>query len=235
MTVTTSPSATTLSGAEALDRLLVDRWSCRAFEDTPLPRATIAEIIASAARTPSWCNTQPWQLHVLSGASTTSLRAALREAVTSGGAPEPDIDFPASYEGEFAERRRRAGWQLYEAVGVAKGDREASAREMLKNFNFFGAPHVAIVTTARDLGPYGAVDCGLFIQSFLLAAQARGVGCIPQAALATQSPTIREFLSLPDDRQVLVGISFGIPDLQHPVNGYRTERRPADDVATWLD
>ena len=217
-----------------LDRLVAERWSCRAFLPDPVPRAEIEKVLDIARRTPSWCNTQPWHLHIASGEATGALRSAIGSAIAAGPQENPDIPFPEAYEGDYAERRRTSGWQLYESLGIAKGDRVASGRQMMRNFDFFDAPHVAIVTTERALGAYGAVDCGLFVQSFLLAAHACGIGAIPQAALATQAPVIREHLGLPETRQVLIGISFGYPDADHPVNGYRTERQGLADVATFL-
>ena len=56
--------------------------------------------------------------------------------------------------------------------------------QALENFRLFGAPHVLIVTSERDLGVYGAVDCGLYGGSLLLAAQSLGIATIAQAALA---------------------------------------------------
>ena len=217
-----------------LDRMVSERWSCRAFVPEPVPRAEIEKVLDIALRTPSWCNTQPWHLHITSGAATTALRTAIGAALAGGPQENPDIAFPQSYAGDYAERRRTSGRQLYESLGIEKGDRVASARQMMRNFDFFDAPHVAVVTTERALGAYGAVDCGLFVQSFLLAAHARGIGAIPQAALATQAPVIREHLGLPESRQVLIGISFGYPDAGHPVNGYRTHRRSTAEVATFV-
>src|SRR5690606_1741306 len=168
------------SDAEVLDRLLADRFSCRGFTDEAVDEDVIVAILESAARTPSWCNVQPWQVDVVSGEAVERLRAELMADPTLGS----DYPFPPGYEGEYAERRREVGWQLYRAVGVERGDRDASAREMLRNFEFFGAPHVAIITAPEPLGTYAAIDCGLFVQSFLLAAQARGVATVAQAALA---------------------------------------------------
>lgn len=158
-----------------LQDLLSGRWSCRAFRPDPVPRDVVRGILDVARLTPSWCNTQPWHADVISGAALERFRGGLL-ADTAGG--QSDLPFPAGYHGVYAERRRECGWQLYESVGVQRGDRAASAREMLRNFHLFGAPHVAIITTERDLGVYGAVDCGLFVQTFLLAAQAAGVAAI---------------------------------------------------------
>src|SRR5690606_33820050 len=130
----------------------------------------------------------------------------------------------------YAERRREVGWQLYRAVGVERGDRDASAREMLRNFEFFGAPHVAIVTAPEPLGTYAAIDCGLFVQSFLLAAHARGVATVAPAALAQKSDVLRRWLDLPSDRLVVCGIAFGHADPDHPASSVRAGRASLDEL-----
>jgi len=145
----------------------------------------------------------------------------------------PDLDWPKDYPGVYGDRRRTCGWQLYGAVGVEKGDRAASARQMMENYRFFGAPHVAILTTPIELGAYGALDTGGFITAFTLAAQAEGVGTIAQAAIAAYAPFVREFLDLPTNRLVLCAISFGYADDDHPANGFRTERADPSDVIEW--
>lgn len=223
------------SQSSALADLMYHRWSCRGFLPDTVPREVIEQVVDIARRTPSWCNTQPWHLHVTSGAATERFRAGLAQSWAEDPRLHTDFEFPSTYEGEFLERRRASGWQLYEALGVAKGDRAASAREMFRNFELFGAPHVAIVTAPASLGVYGAVDCGLFVQSFLLAAQSLGVAAVPQAALASHSHFIRDHLDLPADRRVLLGISFGYPDPAHPANSYRTPRRAVADVVTWAE
>lgn len=224
---------TPLAGdAAALKRLLDERWSCRGYTDEQVPRATIEQLLTIAGRTPSWCNTQPWHVTVTSGAATPRLAKALLASYSGAGT---DFDFPATYDGVFLQRRRESGWQLYDAVGIEKGDREASGREMLKNFEFFGAPHVAILTTEADLGVYGAIDCGLYVETFLLAAQALGLGAIPQAALAARSPFLREWFGLPESRRVVCAISFGFADPEHATATYRTSRVSIAESATFVD
>lgn len=223
------------SQAGALADLISQRWSCRGFKPESVPRDVIESIVDVARRTPSWCNTQPWHVHITSGAATDRFRTDLTASWADDPQLHSDFPFPESYEGAYLDRRRASGWQLYEALGVAKGDRSASGREMLRNFELFGAPHAAIVTTPESLGVYGAVDCGLFVQSFLLAAHSHGVAAVPQAALASHSHFVREHFDMPADRRVLLGISFGYPDLDHPANSYRTPRRSTDDVVTWAE
>ena len=148
----------------------------------------------------------------------------------AGAKSAPDFPWPGVYQA----RRRESGFQLYDAVGIAKGDKAAAARQALENYNFFGAPLVAIITTTEPLGVYGAVDCGVYVGNFMLAALALGVGSIAQAALARRSDVVREHLKLADDRRVVCGISFGYPKHDHIINSYRTSRAPLSEAVTFV-
>lgn len=223
-----------LDAAQTLKQLLTQRHSCRAFLADALPQETIADMLRLAQRTASWCNTQPWRVFVASGDSTRRLRDALRAAVAIGRA-KSDMQFPPTYEGVHLERRRASGLQLYAAAGVTIGDREASARQSLRNFEFFDAPHVLVLATPRYLGTYGAVDCGGWLATLLLAAEALGIAAIPQAALATQSEVLRAHFSIPHNLDIVCGVSFGKEDKTSPLNAYRTARADLHQVCEWFN
>jgi nitroreductase len=222
------------SRAAVFAELLAERHSCRGFRAEPVPRETIASILGLAQRTASWCNAQPWQLHVLSASATERLRDELVEYARAN-APKPDFDFPAAYEGVYLERRRECGLQLYQSVGVARGDKQAAERQWLDNYRLFGAPHVAIVSSHAPLGTYAAVDCGAYVQNFMLAAWSLGVASIAQAAQAAVAGFWRDRLALPPDRKVVCGIAFGYEDPAHPANAFRTSRAAVDQAVQWVD
>jgi nitroreductase len=217
---------------QSLNTLFDARHSCRAFRPEPVPRAVIEDILRTAQKVPSWCNAQPWKVTVCSGAEADRLRAALLKAAEGGG-HSPDLPFPDGYSAEYQQRRRDCGWALYEAVGVQKGDRAGSARQMMENYRLFGAPHCAILSSPAELGSYGAMDCGGFVAAFTLAARAAGVASIPQAAVASFAPLLHELLEIPDDRIILCAISFGYGDEDHPANSFRTSRAALEDFADW--
>jgi nitroreductase len=219
---------------DAFDRLLAERFSCRGYRPDPVPRATIDEILRLAQRTASWCNSQPWQVVVNGAAATERLRAALM-ALPPGEAATFDIEPPADYRGVYKERRRACGLQLYDSVGIARGDRVASGRQARENFAFFGAPHVAIVTTEALLGTYGVLDCGAYVHNFMIAARSLGVASIAQAAVAARSAFLHDWFEIGSDRRVVCGIAFGFEDAAQPVNGFRTPRAEAVDAARWVD
>jgi len=221
-----------MSAIDALEDLLARRHSCRAYLPVAVDEAIVARIVTAAGRVPSWCNAQPWHVTVTRAAETDHLRGALLDHAATG-AHAPDIPFPDAYRGVYKARRATCGWALYGALGIERGDRAGSAQQMMENFRFFGAPHLALITTEAELGPYGVLDCGAFVTAFTLAAEALGIASIPQAALASHSGFLRDWFDLPDTRQVVCGISFGYRDDGHPANAFRTERAALDDILDW--
>ena len=213
--------------------LLQRRASCRGFLATPVAAETMQRILETAQLTPSWNNVQPWQVILTQPPATERVRQALMAAGT--GDQGFDIAPPTGYQGVYLERRRACGWGLYAAVGVAKGDRAASARQAGENFRLFGAPHLALVTHDKQLGTYGTLDCGAWVNNFMLAAACHGVATIAQAAVASCSPLLRRLLDVPSDQQIVCGISIGYADPDHPANQFRTGRAPLREVVRWVD
>jgi nitroreductase len=218
-----------------LEELLGERYSCRAFLADPVPRPIIDRILTAAQRTASWCNSQPWQIVIASGEAKERFRKLIYAEAASGAGDDHDFTPPREYLGVYQERRRESGFQLYNTLGIVRGDKAAYGRQALENYNFFGAPHVAVIHTDEPLGIYGAIDCGAYVGNFMLAAQALGLGTIPQAALARHSGLIRRHFGLDDTRRVVCGISFGYPDRDHKINSYRTSRASIADTATFVD
>jgi nitroreductase len=225
-------AAATASGA--FESLLQERYSCRAFLPRQVETATITRMLEIAQRTPSWCNSQPWKVVITRGAATDRFRNAICDHAATHER-EPDFAFPREYRGVYLERRRECGFQLYDSVGIKRGDREASARQGMENYRLFGAPHAMIVTTDEALGVYGVLDCGAWVNNFMLAARSLGVASIAQAALGAHPKFTRSYFGLPEDRLVVCGMSFGYEDGAHPVNRFRTSRAAVDDVVTWVD
>jgi nitroreductase len=195
--------------------------------------AEIERLLEMAQRAPSWSNIQPWEVTVVTGARLERLRADLVEYAKDAEV-RPDLPFPGKYGGIYQERRRECGWQLYDAVGVAKGDRAASMAQAMENFRFFGAPAMALITVEGDLGPYAVLDCGVYVGYFLLAAQSLGLGAIAQASVAGHADFFRRELDVPPNRQVLAGVSFGYPDPSHATATFRTSRANTADVASFV-
>ena len=217
------------------EQIVSERYSCRRYLPKPVAMQTIRRILAVAQQTPSWCNCQPWQVVLVSGEAIEKFRKELYAHAAQASSIKPDFAFPLRYEGIYRERRKVCGVQLYQALGIGRENKASAAQQSLENFRFFGAPHVALITTEEDLGVYGAVDCGLYVANFMLAAQNLGVASIAQAALASYPDFIRNYFGLLPNRKFVCGISFGYADAVQPINGYRTERSPVGEAVTFVE
>jgi len=215
-------------------QLLNARYSCRAFKKDEVPKETLKNIVSAAQKVPSWCNSQPWGLAICSPFRTSYLSERLIK-VAQKGLQEPEIEFPKSYTGVYKERRSECGWKLYDAVGIKRGDRQGSLEQMMENFRFFGAPQVAIVTTPKELGAYGMLDCGSFISAFMLAARSLGIDSIAQASIAGVSSEVRKVIDIDLEQNIVCAISIGFADENHPANSFRTGRVNPEKVISWID
>ncbi|MFF5521687.1 SDR family NAD(P)-dependent oxidoreductase [Streptomyces coeruleorubidus] len=171
--------------------------------------------------------TQPWTVHVVSGAARDALAKELLRAEEEG---RTSRDFTDGYgEGLYLERSQALGASVYRARGVERSDRDGRRAVVRENLEFYGAPHAAFLfMPALGDGVRTAGDIGMYAQNFLLSLAARGLAGIPQTVLGVSADTVREFLGVPAELKLLFGISFGMADPVAPVNTLRTERVPLE-------
>ena len=105
-----------------LEELLGERYSVRAFLPEPVPRETIEHVLKVSQRTASWCNSQPWQVLIASGEAKERFRKAIYAEAASGAKDDHDFTPPREYLGVYLERRRESGFQLYNTLGIPRGD-----------------------------------------------------------------------------------------------------------------
>ena len=72
---------------------------------------------------------------------------------------------------------------------------------------------------------------GLFAQSIMLTAHAHGLGTVPQAFLTDYAAEVKQFLGISEARRMVLGISIGYPDMESPVNKFRTDRVETGKIA----
>jgi len=219
-----------MSEVSSFAELMEQRWSCRAFRAEPVADDVLREVFATAQRTASWCNTQSWEVHLLSGDALAWFGKELHDHVVEHPDPAPDIPLPAEYRGIYADRRREAGVAMYRVLGIERHDTAGRVEQAMLNYLFFGAPHAVVITTDAIHGTYGAVDCGGYVANLMNAALDHGLGSVALGSIGMQAGKVRELLDLPADRLVVCGLAFGLPAEEHPVNGYRTSRAALDEL-----
>ena len=208
------------------------RKSIRAFLPKPVPREVLEEVLEMATRSPSWANTQPWEVTVIGGRVMEQVKEALVKAAMSGASPNPELPYPAFGE-LYVSRSRDVGRRLYEALGISREDREKRLEWAVQAPKFFDAPNGFIFYLDEELGPWSLLDLGLFSQSIMLAAVNLGLGTCSLAAAVAHPQVLREILDIPEKKKIIYGMAIGYPDWQHPVNKVETQREPTANFARW--
>lgn len=212
------------------------RQSRRAFLDTPIDRTKIEELLALSSRAPSGSNVQPWRVYVVMGDKLEELKKRALETVAKGidlEAAEFEI-YPSGMSDEHNARRMRNAQEMFGAAGIARDDKMGRMMQMAANFRFFDAPVGLFFTIDRNLGPAQMSHLGMFIQTFMLAAQAEGIDSCPQEAWAIVHDLVRPWLGVPDGEMLYCGMALGHHDPDAAINSFRTDRIPVEQFTTFI-
>lgn len=211
------------------------RQCVRAFKPDPVSRETVVAILESASRTPSWANSQPWQVYVAGGETLERLRAAFLEQTSRGVPGDPDLPTPKEWPAAVQQRISAMIAGRMAALGESPGDRAARQAFLENNRRFFGAPAVVYLCLERSLTPWSIFDVGMMAQSVMLAAIDRGVDSAPAVNLVIYPALIRAALGIPDELMILMGVALGYRDAEDPGINYRSSRRPLGESVTLID
>jgi len=222
-----------------VDAAIVSRHSMRAFLPTPVPRATIEEILQVAARAPSGTNTQPWQVHVLTGAAKERLSARIQSTYDDpeelATHSEEYAYYPREWKSPFIDRRRKVGWDLYGLLGIAKTDKARMHDQHGRNYAFFDAPVGLIFSIDRVMQQGSWLDYGMFLQNLMIAARGRGLHTCPQAAFTQFHRLIAEELQFAPEQMLVCGMALGHADPAAVENSLVTERVPVAQFARFIE
>ena len=209
---------------------LESRYTCRAYKAEALSRQTLEEIIKAALHTPSWANSQPWEVFVAAGDVLDSLRESCLERFRSGAAPAPDLARPEKWPPAIDERIHALGAARFESLGIERNDKAARRAMQENNNRFFGAPAVAYLCMDRTLSAWSIHDLGMLAQSIMLAAAERGVASAIAYNLVIYPDLVRAALEIPEELFVIIGIALGYEDAESNQNRFRSQRRSLEDT-----
>jgi len=224
---------------EVVDHAIATRQSMRAFLPTPIPRATIEQILAVSSRAPSGTNVQPWKVTVLTGAAkerlSNSILAVYNDPEQRKQHTEEYAYYPRNWIDPYLARRRKIGWDLYGLLGIGREDKARMHEQHGRNYTFFDAPVGMIFTIDRILEQGSWLDFGMFLENIMVAARGRGLDTCPQAAFTQFHRIIGEVLGLPASEMVVCGMSLGYADMSRVENSLVTERETVSGFARFME
>ena len=218
------------------EEVVMGRRSIRGYKPDPVPREVLEEVIAMAVRSPSSMNTQPWHLYVLTGEVLDKVRRGNTERNLAGVAPSREIRSHGAYQGAHRKRQIDIAVQLFQAMGIARDDAEKRQDWVMRGFRQFDAPVSVVVTYDKELqgGDVAQFDCGALVNGLVTAAWSKGLGAVVNSQGIMQSPVVREHAGIPDDQVIMICVAMGYPDESFPANAVVSQRRPVNEVASFV-
>lgn len=213
-----------------------ERRSIRGYQQKPVPRELIEEIIDLAKRAPSSMNTQPWHFHVITGEPLERIRKGNTEKMMSGSAVDREIKMNHGYEGPHRERQIEIAVQLFEAMGIARDDKPKRQDWVMRGFRQFDAPVSIVITVDKALADdtIAHFDCGAATYGLVLAAWSKGLGSVINGQGIMQSSVVRENANIPEDEVIMTCVAMGYPSDEFVANEVKSRRVANDQVASFV-
>ena len=211
---------------------VASRKSIREFLKTPVKNSLIKDLLSKSARAANGGNLQPWQIFVINNESMTAFLKHQSEW-TEPETPAYDI-YPSGLKEPDRTSRYELGEQMYNLLSISREDKEARFMQVLKNFEFFGAPAAIFCFVDRQMGPPQWSDLGMFLQTFMLLGQEVGIDTCAQEAWSMKQESVSNFFKVDDETMLFCGMAIGYKDPDAIVNKLNSERRPVEQWATFL-
>ena len=212
------------------------RKSARGFLDKPVPKQVVDDILATAKWAPSSYNTQTWKVHAVTGETLDRIREGNTKTTLEGKPHVRDFPYKEEYEGEHRKRQIDVAIQLFEAMGIARDDKEKRLDWMLRGFRQFDAPVSLVLTYNKYLEPAAMSQfaLGSLAYGIVLAAWERRLGCVINGQGIMQSDVVRDLAGIPDDENIMICIALGYPDDNFPANEVRSTRAENSDFVRYV-
>lgn len=211
------------------------RRSIRGFKPDPVAPELLEKIFTTASLAPSNCNTQPWHIVVVSGQARIDLQTAIFAEMSSGKAPSPA--FPPGDQGltgDYKDRQYQCAFGYYGTMGIERHEKDKRFALMMKNWEFFGAPHVAFISMPTSMGPVNAIDVGIYLQTLMLVLVEHGLASCPQGALAFYPDEVKKIANIPEGNGIICGLSFGYEEVGAQINKVIMDRAPLADTVQFI-
>lgn len=206
---------------EALEK----RYSCRDFLENPVSKDDLERVVAAALHTPSWQNSQPWDVYVAGYETSKRIIAAVNGTPDERGRAGLEIGVPGRWSADIQPRIRKCMYDIQRCC-----ENQDMRRFSILNQELFHAPAMIFVAMDQNLGVWSVLDIGAFCQSVMLAAQEYGLQSIPAVAYVNHPDVVRRELDIPEDKLIVFGIGIGYENKDNPINRVKTERKGLDEV-----
>ena len=170
------------------------------------------------------------------------LKAGCVEQFRQGIGPGPDLPLPDKEKGDmglqgiYRKRQVTLGIQIFKVLGIAKGDRQAMMDYMEQMYRFFEAPAIIIIVVDEMFKlTWPMIDVGALTQSIALTALEFDLGTCIMRAIVDYPAKVKEVAGIPESKKIILGLTIGRPDWDHPINQFRSVREDLENLLTVVE
>lgn len=208
------------------------RKSIRSFLNKPVSNKLISDLLEKASFSPSGGNLQPWKIFIINDQSMQSF-LDYQKKWNQPEVPEYLI-YPQKLKEPYRTSRYEMGELMYSFLGIDREDKASRANQMMKNFEFFGAPAGLFCFIDRQMNQPQWSDLGMFLQSFMLLAQEADLDTCAQESWSLKHKMVSSYLNADENLMLFCGMAIGYQNPDDPVNHFKTQRRPLSDWAHFI-
>ncbi|NLR09954.1 MULTISPECIES: nitroreductase [Lactobacillaceae] len=211
---------------------LNERHATRWFTDQQIPKATLEKIISAAEKVPSWVNSQPYQVHVVTGKALQSIRQEHQHLGDVGEHGHSDLPVMARSDWSSQAQDNMKGWSEGIAKSVGSDWQKVMGDAAGKLYN---AQAIVYLTLPEGYSEWSLYDLGAFGMALMLAAKDAGIDSMPAYQFVSFPEEVRHNIQLANNEKLIMGIGLGYRAADATVNRITSTRLPIDQMTTFHD
>lgn len=210
------------------EKVVQNRHSVRMFTEQPVEKDLIKEIVSLAQQSPSWVNSQPWQVYCAMESSLAEIKNTYQKNDENGKQINPDLAVMSRNDWAALPQGNMKHWG-HEIVHHFTDFDEAHSTMTNASNTLNNAPVILYITIPKASPDWSILDAGAFAETLLLAATDKGLGSIITYNSVRFPDDLHRILNVPDDERFMAGVSIGYP-AEQKINDFRSDREPLEKV-----
>jgi nitroreductase len=208
------------------------RRSYRVFKENPVSKTLIEKILIAGGQAPSSANMQPWEFVVVSGQKRDDLSQMMLKSFLSQKKGYDILGKENFFPQQILDRRKKFFKDMFKKL--SKHNESPMKYVMEGSLRFYDAPIIIFVFIDKRIEKRFLFDIGACVQNVVLAAQSEGLGTHLLGLVLKYQNVVKKTLHLSEDKEMVVGICLGYPDMENPINDFTPARADLDQFVKWV-
>ena len=216
----------------SFSEIMKQRHSIRHFLSMPIPKETLKKILEISLLTPSWGNSQPLTLYVVSGNTLENIKKEWITKNKEGIKGKSDIE--AGHRTNFSERCQKCMNEVMNLIGEVLNYPDAKSL-WDANTILFDAPNFVYITIPKKWTLYNFLDSGAIEMTVMAADKEYEIDSVSTYQAIKYPNILRKNMKIPDDEDIVIGIALGYKDYENNLNKIHAKKLTFDETCHFYE